>query len=265
MIPILLAAMAAVSPGGAVFPARPESGVRHYVYQETETLGGHMSKAYRTEFDLETSGPATYAVIRKSAMFDGTWKAVDADAKCRTAMHGGKSSLARVQLSPLSPDAQKMGDSFIDNCAPAGVFFPLTDILNVAIIPFTEKFRAAELSRVGDTRNYPGFDAAFERTGIAMSEISHGGEIRLSTLDKHRAVLDWEPEPADLELFEKASQPPVHLKGTEHFAFRVAVDRKTGFIEHAAATYDDLHLKVIGAPDSFPPLVIARTVTIDPM
>ena len=32
MIAILLAAMAVVQPGSAVFPAQPERGVRHYLF-----------------------------------------------------------------------------------------------------------------------------------------------------------------------------------------------------------------------------------------
>jgi hypothetical protein len=266
MLPILLVALLAGQTGSGVFPAEPRDGTRHYLYRATEMAGAHQSGGYRTEFDLETSGGATYAVIRKSSVFDGAWKPVEPDAKCRAAMHGDKSSLARVKLSPMDPEAAKtLGESFLPMCAPPGVFFPLTDILNVAIIPTSDRFRASELRKTGDSLAYPGFDAAFDRSGIAMRETSPGGEIKLSMLDKHRAVLDWQPAIADLELIEQAHQPPVHLKGTEHFAFRVEVDRKTGFIERAAATYDNLNLKVIGAPDSLPPLQITRTVTIDPL
>ena len=265
MTPILILALAAAQPG-AVFPAQPKAGTRHYLYQATETVGDHQSGGYRTEFDLETSAGATYAVIRKSSVYDGAWKPVEPDAKCRAAMHGDSNSLARVKLSPMdSETAKSLGEGFLPMCAPPGVFFPLTDILNVAIIPTSGRFHAADLRTVGQSLSYSGFDAAFDRSGIGFKESSPGGAIKLSMLDKHRAVLDWQPATADLELIERAHQPPVHLKGTESFAFRVDVDRKTGFINRAAAMFDNLDMKVIGAPDTFPHLHITRTVTIDPL
>jgi hypothetical protein len=266
MISIFILALAAAQSANAVFPAQPKSGTRHYLYQATEKSGDHQTGGYRTEFDLETSGGATYAIIRKSSVYDGAWKPVEPDAKCRAAMHGDSTSLARVKLSPMDPEtAKNLGESFLPMCAPPGVFFPLTDILNVAIIPTSDRFRASELRTVGQSLNYPGFDAAFDRSGIGFKETSPGGAIKLSMLDKHSAVLDWQPATADLELIEKANQPPVHLKGTESFAFRVDVDRKTGFINRAAAMFDNLDMKVIGAPDSFPHLHITRMVTIDPL
>jgi hypothetical protein len=264
-MPIFILALAAAQ-SAAVFPAQPKAGTRHYLYQATETVGDHQTGGYRTEFDLETSGGATYAIIRKSAVYDGAWKPVEPDANCRAAMHGDSNSLARVKLSPMDPEiAKTLGEAFLPMCAPPGVFFPLTDILNVAIIPTSDRFRATELRIVGQSLSYPGFDAAFDRSGIGFKETSPGGAIKLSMLDKHRAVLDWQPATADLELIEKAHQPAVHLKGTESFAFRVDVDRKTGLINRAAATFDNLDMKVIGAPDTFPHLHITRTVTIDPL
>jgi hypothetical protein len=266
MISIFILALAAAQSANAVFPAQPKSGTRHYLYQATEKNGDHQTGGYRTEFDLETSGGAIYAIIRKSSVYDGAWKPVEPDAKCRAAMHGDSTSLARVKLSPMDPEtAKNLGESFLPMCAPPGVFFPLTDILNVAIIPTSDRFHASELRTVGQSLNYPGFDAAFDRSGIGFKETSPGGAIKLSMLDKHSAVLDWQPATADLELIEKANQPPVHLKGTESFAFRVDVDRKTGFINRAAAMFDNLDMKVIGAPDSFPHLHITRMVTIDPL
>jgi hypothetical protein len=262
---LLIATMLAAAAGGPAFRAPPAPGVRHYVYRATETVVGGPVHGYRTEFDLETSGGAIYAIVRKSVVLDGTWKPVEPDAACRAAMHGDGTSLARVKLSPLTPDAAKsLGQSFLAMCAPPGIFFPLTDILNVALIPTSERFRAAELKTVGQSLTYPGFEAAFDRSGIGIKETSPGGEISLVSLDPQHAVLDWKPAAADLELVEGANKPPVTLKGTEHFAFRVDVDRKTGAILRAATTYDDLDMKVMGAPDSIPHVRISRTVTIAP-
>jgi hypothetical protein len=264
MIAILIALSSAVHSNGSVCRTPPKTGVRHYLYQAIETVVGRESHGYRTQFDLQVSDGAIYAVIHKSSVLDGSWKAVEPDPNCRAAMHGDSTSLARVKLSPLDPEVAKtLGSSFLAQCAPPGIFFPLTDILNVAIIPTSNRFRAAELRSVGDTLSYRGFDAAFDRSGTAMKESSPGGQIKLAMVDKHRAVLDWQPATAQLELIENSNKVPVHLKGTETFAFRVEVDRSSGLIEHARTTYDNLSLKVLGAPDSFPPVRITRTVTID--
>jgi hypothetical protein len=77
-------------------------------------------------------------------------------------------------------------------------------------------------------------------------------------------VIDWKPAAADLEILEEANKPPVRLKGTEHFAFRVEVDRRTGAIARAIASYDNLDMKIVGAPDSVPNLKITRAVSIEP-
>lgn len=267
MIALLFAAAIAAHPAGAVYRNPPKPGARHYVYKGSETLAGHVSRGYRTEFDLDHSGNATYAIVRKASVFDGTnWKPVQVDDKCRTAMHGDTTRLARVKLWPLSPDAAKtMGASFLDLCAPPGIFFPLTDILNVAIIATSDRFHAAALRKVGDSRTFPAFDVSLDRSGIALHESMSGGETKLVSLDEDQAVLDWQPALADLELTEREHDPPVHLKGTEHFAFRVEVDRKTGSIERAVTIYDNLDMKVIGAPDTFPNVKISREVTIEPL
>jgi hypothetical protein len=125
-------------------------------------------------------------------------------------------------------------------------------------------FRATELAKVGQSLPYGGFDAAFDRAGIDLKESASGGAISLASLDNKRAVLDWAPALADLQLVEGVNKSAAALKGTEHFAFRVEVNRKTGAIERASATYDDLDMKVVGAPDTVPHLKITRTVKIEP-
>jgi hypothetical protein len=77
-------------------------------------------------------------------------------------------------------------------------------------------------------------------------------------------VLDWTPAVANLEILEETSKPPVRLKGTEHFAFRVDVDRRSGAIARAVVNYDNLDMKIVGGPDSMPNLKITRVVSIEP-
>ena len=260
----LLATAAAAPASPPVYRTMPAPGVRHYLYEVIQTISGTTRKGYRTEFDIEAKGDALFAIIRTTAELDkGGWKPVAPDAECRKAMKGSDKSLARVQLYPVDGrTAQGLGRSFLATCAPPAVFFPLTDILNVMIIPAPGPFRASELRTAGEVLSYHGFDASYDRAGEHLQESTHGGEMRLAALDQRRAILDWRPLPADLTLVEKAMQPPTTLQGTEHYAFRVEIDRPTGFIDRASTTYDDLDLKIVGAPDIVPHVLISRTVTI---
>ena len=261
---IALATMFAASAGDVPYPQSPRPGVHHYVYQATETVVGGPVHGYRTEFDLEYSNGAVTAVIRSASVSDGNRsKPVELDAACRTAMHGDSASLARVQLMPLPPAAKALGEPFLSMCAPAGIFFPLTDILNVVLIP-SEHFSATGLKSVGQSLAFPGFDAEFDRAGIAIKETSSGGDVTLVAVDRGRAVLDWKPAPADLEIFEHANNPPIRMRGKENFAFRTEIDRKTGTIVRAGTTYDNLDMKIVGAPDSVPHLKIVRAASIEP-
>jgi hypothetical protein len=258
---------AAAAPAGPrpAFRTMPTAGVRHYLYEVVQTINGTTRKGYRTEFDLETKGGALFATLRATAELDQSgWKPVAVDAACRKAMNGGEAGLARLRLYPLDPEtAHGLGASFLATCAPPAVFFPLTDILNVVIIPLSGEFHANELRNVGDTHSFPGFTAAFDRAGESIRETTHGGDVRLAAIDSRRAVIDWQPAPADLHMIERGMTPPLTLQGTEHWAFRVELDRRTGAIERASTTYDDLDLKMVGMPDSVPHVRISRTVTIE--
>jgi hypothetical protein len=261
---ILLAAMFAATAGGAPYRQVPAPSVHHYVYQATETAAGGPLHGYRTEFDLEYSGGAVTAIIRSATVVDGnSSKPVELDAACRTAMHGDATSLARVRLMPLPKAAKPLGEPFLSMCAPAGIFFPLTDILNVVLIPSTH-FNAPGLKTVGQSLPFPAFDAEFDRAGIAIKETASGGEISLVSVDPNRTVLEWKPALADLEIFEHSNKPSIRLRGTENFAFRTEIDRNSGTIIRAATTYDDLNMKIVGAPDSMPNVKIVRAASIEP-
>jgi hypothetical protein len=260
----IIATGAAAAPH-STYRTVPAPGVRHYLYRVDQTINGSTHKGYRTEFDLETRGGAVFADIRSTAELEnGAWKPVVPDRDCRKELNGGRSSLARLQLYPVDPaKAHDLGASFLALCAPPAIFFPLTDILNVVVIPLGTPFRANELRKVGDKRSFSGFEAGYDRAGEQLRETSHGGETRLVALDSHAATLEWRPLPADLTLVEKATNPPTTMQGSEHFAFRMDVERQTGAIERAATIFDDLDLKIVGGPDNIGHVRISRRVTIE--
>ena len=246
------------------FAMRPTPGVRHYRYTVIQTINRSAQRGYRADFDLEAGrdGSVDAIMLSSEALADGTWMAARIDPACRTAMRGTETSIARVRLWPMSPEvAADLGTGFLDACAPGDIFFPLTDILNAAIIPLTSQFRVDELRRQGQVVHYPGFTTSFNRAGEGLRETSDGGDVRLTRLDRSRAVIDWLPLPARLDLDERAGPTPVRLHGTEHWSFQITLDRRSGALLDAHTLYDDLDLEVVGAPAA-PHVTISRIVTI---
>lgn len=242
----------------------PVSGVWHYTYQVIQTINGTTHKGYRTLFDLESKGGELFAIVRRTSQLDAdSWKPVAPDPACRKAMNGGTDSIARVKLYPLGTNAHDLGAAFLDLCAPPAVFFPLTDILNAAMIPLPGTFRATELRKAGDSVSFTGFEAAFDRAGERIREATDGGEVRLAALDNRKAAIEWSPHRARLTTIDQTPQGLLTLDGTEAWSFRVEVDPHTGIIARASTTSDELDLKIVGAPDSVPHVRISRAVTIE--
>jgi hypothetical protein len=269
-----VAAGAAVLAGavwGAPIRLAPQAGTYAYHYEVSENIVGTGLRGYRTDFDLVVNRDGSIdAIVRAGEEFDGkTWKAVTTTADCRAKMHGSQQALARAKLWPLPNGAASgLGASFLDTCAPSGVFFPLTDILNVAVIAVSGRFGVDKLRKVGDTAHYDGFTATYDRNGEALKEVTHGGMVKLAELDAKHTVIDWAPDPADLDLDDHTPQGQlVHLKGTEHYAFRLELGRRSGALVRARTTYDDLDMTVhmAGLPDDkAPKQKISRVVTVEP-
>jgi hypothetical protein len=261
-----LAVQASDAAGGSkpVFQTIPAPGTRYYLYEMVEMVNGARHGGWRTEFDLRSSAGSISAIVRGASQWTaGGWKPVAVDDACRAAMHGDSASIAQVKLWPAAQTTPKLDSSFLDDCAPPGIFFPLTDILNVAVITVSESFRTQDLRSVGQAIHYAGFDAAYDRTGERIAEKSSGGEVRLAALDSRRAVIDWRPDLADLQIDDRTAGTQSSLKGTEHWAFRLEVDRRTGVLERASAIYDDLDLAIVGAPASMAHVRITRSVAIE--
>lgn len=88
--------------------------------------------------------------------------------------------------------------------------------------------------------------------------------MKLLELGPQRAVLSWQPRPAALTIEQKEMSPPVTLQGSENRAFRVEIDPRTSALRRASTMYDDLDMKIVGAPKALPPVRIRRVVTIEP-
>jgi hypothetical protein len=262
----ILAALMAVAPTASAAPWRtpPTAGSHLYRYEVQET-GAGPAGGYRTDFRLRADGKGGYwAEIIRSATYDGkAWTPVAVDAACAKAMNARPGELARVKLTPLSADAMALGDAFLDRCAPDGVFFPLTDILNVAIIVGGQALGGAALKAPGDTAPAPALNAVVQRADVQLTETAPSVEAAFVSLEDGRASVDWKPGPAALDLTRQIGGQPLHLKGVEHFAFRATVDARTGVLEEAHTLYDDLDLAIVAPGGAQAPrLALHRAATI---
>jgi hypothetical protein len=257
--------------GGAVARWNATPGTRHYRYTSVERTNGQPDKRYRVEFDLVTGADhGVAAVIRDAQSAAGdVWSTPSVTEACTRALHGRGRELARVTLSPLSPEAAaSLGEAFMAMCAPAEYFFPMTDILNVSLIQTQPKFHLADLTAVGMKARFDGFATKLDRLGVSIVASSPGGEITLNKRDARGVTIDWEPDPMPLSILHHGGEgaPDITLRGVEHYAFRLEIDPASGVLRRATTTVDTLELvvDVPGIPaDKAPHLVITREVTIE--
>jgi hypothetical protein len=182
-------------------------------------------------------------------------------------MQAPAGTLAKVRLWPPPAGDDPLGSAFLNTCAPGEIFFPLTDIMNVAIIPLAPQFGVRDLRRVGKTADWPGFAARFERYGRRLEERAPGGKSVLVSRTPGAEVVDWLPEPATLKVDEGGAAPR-HFEGVERWAFRVTFDPGTGMLRSATATSDDIDMAVQipgASPAAAPHVSITRRVSISPL
>jgi hypothetical protein len=256
---VTLAALAASA-------ARAADPPRVYRYEAEEMRGARTQAAHRMDFSLERADDGSLkAVVLGLDVIDdgGKWRPLDADEACRRAMHAPPGALAAVTLWPTREDP--LGPAFLDACAPSDLFYSLTDLLNVVIIPMAPQFDTTGLRRPGDAARLPGFTAHFARYRRRFDEASPGGELVLVSHTPRETIVDWRPDPARLEI-EEGGSTTSRLEGSEHWAFRVGFDTHTGVLRWAEATADDIELDVHAPPSDPTPaahLSLTRHVRID--
>lgn len=255
----------------APFKTNATPGTRHYRYTSVERNPGQPEARYRVDFDLVTDARGgVVAVVRKAESARGeTWTTTTVSDDCKISLHGKGESLARITLAPLSPEAgESLGEPFMAMCAPASYFFPMTDILNVVLVQTSPSFHINDLTAVGSSVRFEGFKTKLDRLNTAIVASSPGGSITLFSLDDHKAVVDWAPDPMNLALTVHASgnMPEMTMTGLERYAFRVEIDRSTGALRRAMTTSDNLDM-IVSVPnlpaDKAPHVAISREVAIE--
>lgn len=244
-----------------------------YEYMVKETQAGRSGSGYVMDFRLRVArGGVVMAVVTSATVVAGdTRTPVAIDPACLRALHARRGELAEIRLAPLTPEQAKLGEAFMPFCAPAALFLPMTDILNVALVQTSKRFQIGRLTTVGQSVGFQGFTTSLDRPGMQMAESSDGGVTTLAGVEGENAIVLWAPSPSQLHLVQKDGAgpgKPVSLDGTEHFAFRLEIDTHTGVLQRASSVYDDLNVAVTMAglpPGIHPRQLIHREVTIEPL
>ncbi len=171
-----------------------------------------------------------------------------------------------MTLLPLAPEAAAgLGDPFLALCAPQDIFFPMIDILSVALIQ-SPHFGIGELSASGDSHRFAAFDNRFNRGNFTGSAVAPGGAIRWVSADGDHATVDWAPDPTALKItmHGAANGADMRMEGTQRRALRVVIDRGSGALLGATAPFDSLDA-IMDIKDVPPlPIAVARDVSIAP-
>jgi hypothetical protein len=260
----------ATTAAGPPFAAQAQPGVTRYHYELVEHISNQPDKGYRLDYDLAVGRDHGVVAIvhHASELTAGASHDVSVDPACAQALHARSGELARVTLWPLDPAAATaMNESFMAMCAPAAIFYPITDILNVVLVQSSDRFKLATLRRPGDQARFEGYSTHFSRLGAIVQVSAQGGSTTLTSFDPHNVVVDWASDPMSINIIHLAdsASPEVHLGGVENFAFRLQIDPRTGIVQNATATHDELNLVVAipgMAPSLAPRLQITRAVTI---
>lgn len=247
----------------------PEAGSQGYRYEMATHIPNLPGTAYRLDYDLVSDGKGGLVAVVKAAahLEDGEWRDAEIDADCRAALHAKESELARITLSPVPPEATAaLGPAFMADCAPADIFFPIMDILNVALIQVGPQFRLAELAKPGDSRRFPGYATSLDRLGVAISLEATGGTVTFTALAPGQATVDWASDPLKLTMVHRKAYDgtDITLIGSETFVFRLEIDPGTGVLLSAVTLRDDLDMTMTLAGGFSQPLPMRRDVKITP-
>ena len=247
----------------------PEPGSHSYRYEMSTRIPNLPGNSYRLDYDLVSDGKGGLVAVVKAASHieSGEWRDAEIDAACRSALHAQGNELARVRLSPIDTAvATGLGSEFMADCAPADIFFPIADILNVALIQVAPQFKLAELTKPGDSRRFPGYATSLDRLDTAVTLESTGGSVTFAALVPGRASVDWASDPLKLTMIHRRAYngADITLTGTETFVFRLEIDPATGVLLSAVTTRDDLDMTMSLPGDYSQPLPMTREVKIIP-
>ena len=266
----VLAGAAFAAPGHPPWRSPASPGLRSYRYEVIETANGQVEKGYRADFDLKTGrdGVIDARVLTAAERATARLGPGCRDRRLQARHACAADRPASVRLWPVKQAGRPrwrriLADSAPDAGVPAADGHPRRGDHPGG--GRTSRRRA--LRKVGDRATYDGFNAAFNRSGRSIKETSprrRGACLCRRRRRHHR--LGAGPGRSGSSRVGPQNQT-IGLKGTEHFAFRVQIDTRTGALISGRTTYDDLDLAMhlTGVPDDkLPRQKITRAVRFCP-
>lgn len=259
---VVLVSLVAGASGCTTTPALP-APERYSLFVEESTPQG--VQATRTIFELRSEGVERRAIIHRFEQREGeSWKAVDIGADCRRQFAAPEGAIGSVRLIPAVEV-----NALAPVCAPEPLFGAVTDIASFANIAFDPAFRSAELKRVGDALDLPGFAATWSRPPalIEASIRSHRGRIALDAIEGRRRLISWNPGPMELVFKRDAGAGrQMVLQGIETIVLEANLDTATRRLLSGRSREDRLDLKMhLPGRKGGPEFKITRTLILEPV
>lgn len=268
---------AAVMSPRAWHVVRPE-GSRVYTFTSSQRSPNGSSRVRLTIRLDHARGVETATIVDYEQATDTLpFARATIDPPCRARLGAPAGALAVLAITPPPADLHAL----IDGCVPDDFFGAATDILPLLMIQMQPRFRAAELSRVGERLRFGGYVTGWTRPPRTVDAriVADSGFVRLDSLAPRRGVLTWDTSPMAVDLVvQVAPGQRALLRGHEWFTARVAFDPRDGRLLAAWTEADSLvlpmHLPYAGtaAPPPGAPLPppvstvrIVRQLRLDPL
>ncbi len=248
----------------------PAAGTYPYRFETSSVVPNAPGNSFRLDFDLVSDGKGSLvAVIRGAWHREGApeWSDAEIDADCRKAMGAQGDELGRVKLWPFAPDAAgNLDKGLVADCAPAEIFFPITEILTVVQIQVSPQFGLEKLAKPGDTYQFAPYKIALDRNDTVLDLEATGGTLQFASAVPGRATIAYQPHPSKVTIIHRRaySGADVTLKGTASGAIRLEIDPGTGVLLGAEAVGDRLDVTMSLPGDFTQPLAITREMKIVP-
>jgi len=247
----------------------PEAGTRGYHYESISQIPDAPGNGYRLDYDLVSDGKGGLVAVVKAAQHrqGSEWYDVDIEDECRTTLGAQGKELARVTLSPITAEAAKLGTAFMAECAPADIFFPMTDILRVTLYQVDPRSGLMKLAKPGDSTRFAGHSIDLDRLKTSIKLESPGGTVTFASLAPGRATVDWVSDPTAITMVHRGAYmgADVTLTGVETLVYRLEIDPAKGVLLGAATTSDRFDATMSLPGDYSRPLPVTQEVKITPL
>jgi hypothetical protein len=171
-----------------------------------------------------------------------------------------RGAIAEFRVTPPPRDLSHL----LPPCAPADLWGAVSDILPFFMAQAQPKFRARELSRVGQRLRFPGYDTRWSIPPDLLDQriVADSAIISLDSASTATAFVTWNTSPMWVTGVRRAAPGQRALvRGREWFVAQLQIDRANGELLRATTLADSrrLYLQLGYAADTVPTLATDST------